>query len=159
MVDLLLATDESTKNHPNRLCGDVSELLPEFIHAVRTEPKYNDYESHRLLFGLLTGRHTCSSSNVPIQTVSAGRLLDTCHLGEAGFQLCSQYEAGTFSALLFVSEQTRKPLLCGDFHLVDPVPLSQMLNGSLQADFHPRASSAVAIIFSLLKDQMPCPGQ
>ncbi len=157
MLDLLLATDESTKDDPKGLCGDLSDLVPEFIHAVRTEHKYAGYESHMLLFGLLTGKHACTAAHTRIQTVSAGRLLDTCHLSESGFQLCSQYEAGALSALLFVSEQTRKPLLCGDSRLVDPVPVSQMLNEGLQADFALRASPAVAIILSLLKKQMPCP--
>ena len=33
MLDLLLATDESTKDYPKGLCGDLTDLVPEFINA------------------------------------------------------------------------------------------------------------------------------
>jgi hypothetical protein len=156
-IDLLLSTDPSTKGNEDGLCGDITDLIYEFVHEVQVNPKAHDSEMHIVLFALLVKDHSCTKIKGRIQnTMSAGDLIDMCHAGDIGFGLCSEYQAGFISALLFVSEQTREPILCGDQRLVNPVSVSRMLNDGLQADFRLRRDSAVVVMLNELKAKMPC---
>ena len=156
-VDLMLATDPSTKGDGDGVCGDIADLVYEFAHEVQTNPKARKAEAHMVLFGLLARDHNCARIKGRIQNrVSAGELIDMCHAGDIGFNLCSQYQAGFISALLFVSEQTRKPILCGDQRLINPLSVARILNDRLQANFRIRRDPAVAVMLNELKAYMSC---
>lgn len=144
----------------NGICGDTRDLVHEFIKEVRTNPKARDAETHMLLFALLTKNHSCAKIKGRGQSnLSAGYLIDACKTGDVGFNLCSQYQAGFISALLFLSEQTATPILCGDPRLINSVSLSNMLNDRLQADFKLRRDPAVTVMLNELMENMPCPNK
>ena len=150
-VDMMFAINPSTKG----VCGDAADLIHEFVHEVRTNPKAREAETHMVLLALLARDHNCAKIKGRIQNpVSAGYLIDMCHAGGLGFNVCSQYQAGFISALLFLSEQTAEPILCGDSRLVDGV--ANMLNDRLQANFRLRRDPAVAVMLSELMANMPC---
>lgn len=156
-LDLIFATDPKG-DVGDGLCGDISDLIYEFVHEVQTNPKARSAETHTVLTTVLVRDHNCTKIKGRIQNnVSAGELIDMCHAGDAGFNLCSQYQAGFLSAVLFVSELTQKPTLCGDQRLIDPVIVSRMLNEGLQANFRLRRDPAVAVMLNELKVNMPCP--
>lgn len=157
-IDTLLATDPSTKGEG--VCGDIADLVYEFVHEVQTNPKARKAEAHMVLFGLLAKNHNCAKLKDRIQNrLSAGKLIDMCHAGDAGFNLCSQYQSGFISALLFVSDQTGKPILCGDQRLVNPASVARMLNDRLQTNFRLRRDPAAAVMLNELKAKMPCPNK
>ncbi|MBB5315879.1 hypothetical protein [Tunturibacter empetritectus] len=157
-LDLIFATD-SKGDAGDGLCGDISDLIYEFAHEVQTNPKARTEETHTVLATLLIRDHNCSKrkGQSRIQNhVSAGELIDMCHAGDIAFSSCSQYQAGFLSAVLFVSEQTGKPVLCGDQRLINPLSVSTMLNDRLQANFRLRRDPAVAVMLDELKANMPC---
>lgn len=144
----------------NGVCGNTTELIHEFIQEVQKNPKARDAETHMLLFALLVRNHGCTKGKGRFQYgVSAGSLIDMCRAGDIGFNLCSQYQAGFISALLFLSEQTSTPILCGDQRLINGVSLSNMLNDKLQANFKLRRDPAVTIMLNELMANMPCPNK
>jgi hypothetical protein len=144
----------------NGICGNTTDLIHEFIQEVRKNPKAHDAETHMLLFALLVRNHGCAEGKGRFQYgVSAGSLIDMCRGGDIGFNLCSQYQAGFISALLFLSEQTSTQILCGDQRLINGVSLSNMLNDRLQANFKLRRDPAVTIMLNELMTNMPCPNK
>lgn len=150
-VDLIFAMNPSMKG----VCGDTTDLVHEFVNEVATNPKARDAETHIVLFALLAGNHKCTNSKRRIlNRVSAGSLLDLCQAGDYGFQSCSQYQFGFISALLFLSEQTSQPILCGDERLIGSV--ANMLNDRLHANFQLRRDPAVAVMLTELMANMPC---
>lgn len=152
-VALMYAVNSTTSG----VCGDTADLIHEFVQEVRTNPKAREAETHMVLFTLLARDHNCAKTKGRIQnSVSAGYLIDMCHAGGLGFNLCSQYQAGFISALLFLSKQTEKPILCGDQRLLNAVSVSGMLNDRLQANFRLRRDPAVAIMLNELMANMPC---
>lgn len=153
-VDLVFAMNPSMKG----LCGDTTDLIHEFIQFVRTNPKAREAETHMVLIGLLARDHSCAKLKGRIQNnISAGSLIDMCQAGDLGFNLCSQYLAGFVSALLFLSEQTAEPILCGDERLINGVSMTRLLNERLQANFKLRRDPAVVAMLNELMENMPCP--
>jgi hypothetical protein len=152
-VSMMYAMNSKT----NGICGDTRDLVHEFIQEVRTSPKARDAETHLLLFALLTKNHSCAKIKGLAQSnFSAGDLIDTCKTGNLGFNLCSQYQTGFISALLFLSEQTAMLILCGDQRLINSASLSNMLNDRLQANFKLRRDPAVTVMLNELMANMPC---
>jgi hypothetical protein len=144
----------------NGICGDTTDIVHEFIQAVQTNPKARDAETHALLFALVAKNHSCNKTNGNVHSgISAGHLVDTCKIGESGFSLCSQYETGFISALLFMSEQIAAPIVCGDQRLLNSVSLSGMFNDSLQSNFKLRRDPAVTVMLNALMASMPCPNR
>lgn len=134
------------------LCGDVDDLLPEFVQESRIHPTT---ETHALLFQLLAKNHNCKNGEAPFQNyLSAGYLIDMCHVGDVGFQLCSDYRWGFISAMLFMSEQTGKHLLCGNPAMLDNAEV--FLNDKLQTNYRLRQERAVKVMFDEMLDHMPC---
>lgn len=141
----------------NGICGDTADIVHEFIQEVHTNPKARDAETHAVLFALLAKNHSCGKIKGKVHTgISAGYLVDTCKIGDLGFNLCSQYETGFISALLFISEQTAVPVVCGDQRLLNSVSLSSMLNDSLQSNFKLRRDPAAVVMLNALMANMPC---
>lgn len=152
-VDMMFAINPSTKG----VCGDAADLIHEFVHEVRTNPKARETETHVVLLALLARDHNCAKIKGRIQNpVSAGYLIDMCHAGDFGFNLCSQYQAGFFSALLFLSKQTEQTILCGDQRLINSVSMAGMLNDRLRTNFRLRRDPAVAVMLNELMANMPC---
>ncbi|MBS0586373.1 MAG: hypothetical protein JSS37_00065 [Proteobacteria bacterium] len=150
-VDMIFAMNPSMKG----VCGDVADLIHEFVHEVRTNLKAREAETHMVLLALLARDHSCAKIRGRIQNpVSAGYLMDMCHAGDFGFNVCSQYQAGFISALLLLSEQNAEPILCGDSRLIDGV--ANMLNNRLQANFRLRRDPAVTVMLNELMANMPC---
>jgi hypothetical protein len=156
-VDLIFATDPKGEVGDG-LCGDISDLIYEFAHEVQTNPKARGEETHTVLMALLIRDHNCAKiKGHRIQNlVSAGVLIDMCHAGDTGFSSCSQYQAGFLSAVLFVTEQTKNPMLCGDQRFISPLSVAKILNDRLLADFRLRRDSAVAVMLTGLKTNLPC---
>ncbi len=153
MVALMYAMNSKT----NGLCGSTTDLVHEFIQEVRINPKARDGEAHKVLFALLARDHSCAKVKGRFQySVSAGSLMDTCHIGDIGFNLCSQYQAGFISALLFLSEQAGEPILCGHESLITSVNVTGLLNERLQTDFKLRRDPAVMVMLDGLRSNMPC---
>lgn len=153
MVALMYAMNSKT----NGLCGSATDLIHEFIQEVRTNPKARDGEAHMVLFALLARDHSCTKIRGRFQySVSAGSLMDMCHIGNLGFNLCSQYQAGFISALLFLSEQAGEPILCGHESLITSVNVTSLLNERLQTDFKLRRDPAVMVMLDGLRSNMPC---
>lgn len=141
----------------NGICGDAADIAHEFIQEVHTNSKARNAETHAVLFALLAKNHSCGKIKGKVHTgISAGYLVDTCKIGELGFNLCSQYEAGFISALLFMSEETAMPIVCGDQRLLNSVTLSSMLKDSLQRNFKLRHDPAVVVMLNELMANMPC---
>ena len=160
-LDLIFATDPKGKAGDG-LCGDISDLNYEFAHEVQTNPKARSGETHAVLTMLLIRDHNCATlkGEARIQNnVSAGWFVDTCHFGEIGYSFCLQYQGGFFNSLLFSSEMTGQPVLCGDQRLLNTVSLSKMLNDRLLANFKLRRNPAVAVMLDTLKENMPCPNK
>ena len=160
-LDLIFATDPKGVNGDG-LCGDISDLVYEFVNEVETNPKARGAETHTVLATVLIRDHNCATlkGQDRIQdNMSAGKLDDICHAGEIGFNVCSEYQAGFLSAVLFTSEITEKPILCGDQRLINPLSVGQMLNNKLLANFRFRRDSAVAVMLDVLKAKMPCPNK
>ena len=156
-IGLILMTDPSTKVSGMGVCGDITDLVHEFIQEVRNNPKAQKEDTHAFLFGILVRDHNCAKIKEPIQNqLSAGHLIDMCHAGDIGFSVCSQYQAGFLGALLFVSEQTGTPILCGDQRLISPLTVAQVLNERLEADYHLRRDPAVTVMLNEMKAKMPC---
>lgn len=153
MVALMYAMNSKTSG----LCGSTTDLAHEFIQEVRTNPKARDGEAHMVLFSLLARDHSCAKVKGRFQySVSAGSLMDMCRIGDIGFNLCSQYQAGFISALLFLSEQTGKPILCGHESLITSANVTSLLNERLQTDFKLRRDPAVMVMLNGLMSNMPC---
>ena len=142
------------------VCGDTSDLMHEFIHAVQENPKAREAETHKLLFALLAKNHSCKTvQERGYSYLTVGSLIDICKAGDIGYGLCSQYEAGFISALLFISERTETAVLCGDRRLINSVSLSNMLNEKQQEDYKVRRDSAVKVMSKELMSVMPCSNQ
>lgn len=141
----------------NGICGNTDHFVDEFLNEVRSNKKSSDTETHQLLFSLLVKNHSCSKkNNKSILSLSAGYLLNTCQTGDVGFKLCSQYEAGFVSAILFLSEKTATPILCGHPGLIEPTSISNQLNDAIKADPALANDAAVTVMFDFLSERMPC---
>ena len=139
------------------ICGDAKDLAYEFIQVVQKNPKAREAETHMLLLGLLIKNHGCEKGKEKLYNgVSAGKLLDICKVGDFGFNLCSEYQAGFVNALFFMSEQTATPILCGDQRIINSVNISNMLNDKLQNNFKLRHDPAVKVMLDDLMISMPC---
>jgi hypothetical protein len=155
-VALIYSMDSTT----NGVCGDTSDLVYEFVNEVRKNKKARESETHMVLFALLARDHSCGNIKDRIKNgISAGSLIDMCHAGDLGFYTCSQYQEGFISALLFLSEQTGEPILCGDQRLINSVSVSGILNSRLQENFRLRRDSAVVVMLHELMEKMPCPSK
>ena len=151
MVALMYAMNSKE----NGLCGSTADLVHEFIQEVRTNPTARDGEAHMVLFALLAKGHSCKKVKGPFwYSMSAGSLMDMCLIGDMGFSLCSQYQAGFISAVLFLSEKAGEPILCGHESLIENV--TNQLNKSLQSDFKLRRDPAVMVMLNVLMSNMPC---
>ncbi len=139
------------------LCGNVDDLLYEFEHEVRTNPAVRKWRGGTVLLSLLAKNHDCTKIKGRIQNrMSAGNLIDMCHTGEVGFNLCTYYTAGFIDALAFESKVAERTLLCGDQRIIDRANVARLLNDKLNADFRLRRDSAVAVMFNELAAHMPC---
>jgi hypothetical protein len=160
-LDLIIATDPKGATGDG-LCGDITDLMYEFANEVQTNPKARSARTPAVLAAVLIRDHNCAKlkGQSRIQNnVSAGDLIDMCNAGDIGFNLCSEYEAGFISAVLFVSETTGNPILCGDQRVLNPVSVATMLHDGLQANFRLRRDPAVAVMLDELKAKMPCPSK
>lgn len=152
-VDMIFAMNPLTKG----VCGDTTDLIYEFMHELRTNPKARELETHMVLFALLARDHSCAKIKNRIQNpLSAGYLMDMCDTGAFGFHACSHYQAGFVGALLFLSEQTAEPILCGGDFQVSSMNVIRLLRNRLLADFRLRREPAVVVMFSDLLADMPC---
>jgi hypothetical protein len=144
-------SDQATK----MLCGNTNtpDLIAEFEQEARKTPQA---DTDAVLIRLITTNHLCPKKAVQVYTPkSAGELIDLCHTGDTGFNLCSQYQWGFLDALFFMAEKTKTHVLCGDMRIVDSSIV--MLNNELQADYRLRQKPAVWLMLGALQKQMPCP--
>src|ERR1035441_7843761 len=115
-VNTVMVGGESTK----MLCGstDSSDLVAEFEKEARKSP---EADTDAALFQLLKTKHMCEGNKAPIYNPrSAGGLIDMCHTGDIGFNLCSLYQWGFLDSLFFMSAQTKIPILCGNIDRKSP---------------------------------------
>ncbi|MEZ0231539.1 MAG: hypothetical protein ACAH12_01765 [Methylophilaceae bacterium] len=140
------------------LCRSTGNLMYEFIQEVHDNQNASQAETHMVLYALLTKNQNCGKTKSPFQYfLSAGSLLDMCHAGDIGFDLCSRYQAGFISALLFLSEETGEPILCGHESWVTSANLTSLLNNTLKADYQLHRNSATEVMLHQLMANMPCP--
>ena len=150
-ANMVLVAGDSTR----MLCGrlDAPDLIAEFTGEAVKNPQT---DTVALLLQLLKANHLCAKGPKQVYTPrSAGQLVDLCHAGDDGYELCSQYQRGFLDSLFFMSEQTKTPLLCGDMRVVDNSMM--MLDSEVQADSRLRQQPAVSLIFEALQKQLPCP--
>lgn len=150
MMNVMLIDGESSK----MLCGslDTPDLIAEFDEEARKTPQA---DTDAVLFRLLKTNHLCERKPVqPYRPTTAGELNDLCHSGDAGFQLCSEYQGGVLEFIFFTSEQTKLPILCGDMRILTNA--TAMLSNELEADYKLRQKPAVSLMFGALQKHLPC---
>jgi len=139
------------------LCGNVDDLLYEFENEVRINPAVRKQKGGMVLFSILAKNHSCEKVKGRIQNrMTAGNLIDMCHAGDIGFNLCTYYMAGFTDALAIESKLTEKAILCGDARIMERANVARMLNDKLHDNFRLRRDSAVEVMFNDLVTEMPC---
>ena len=151
MVIVEGAADQAT----NMLCGnlDAPDLVAEFEQEARKTP---EADTNTVLFRLLTTNHLCRKKAAQVYSPkSAGELIDLCHTGDIGFNLCSEYQKGFLYSLFFLTQRMKTPVVCGDMRMLGSAIV--MLNGELEADHRLRPKPAVSLMLGALMKHMPCP--